>query len=758
MKGETTLNTLADLVEKARKGFGILATGSSAPITRDVANGVPVVHTFHEAVIADPPGRAEPTVDGVLGTPRAAAATVPLHVVKRNGGRPTENRAPAAPVNEQITTAEMLLLSQAPEAVNTERIGDLMVMRNLIRPEQRDMALERQNASGHLFGRVALDMQLVTVSQLQQVIDEQNGNKRPTTRAVLARLGMAEHAIRATLARAKEFGHPLPQIMRDWGGLSQEAVAKAIAIEHGIEYFPFTEIDNIPISTLRAFDIAVDDFSGYVPIGYKGGVAGKRGEIVLLISHPKDMSAATSEFKAHRCEFLVASPTSIQVVYRRYFAQTATKFEEMYQQYKKAVGEQEDVSHSTIFLDLLMALLRHACYCGASDIQMFPTHDVAIIKLRIDGVWDIFKVIPTELLDSLFGVMRNNMFGNNVQDDGLRTGFTDTSLQLNSDQDEGMAALRKAYGDIVERYVFRVEVGNSIQKRTLTIRINDKESTTADVRQLGLDPRTLDRLNAYVRTKSGVFLLVGPTGSGKTTTLHALLHTVDAITESVQTVENPVEYTRGLWMQYQVEAGSKDEGQVWLDYLKGILRNAPDKLLFGEIRDAGTAIGCFMAANTGHLVFSTLHANGAPEAVARLADLEIGRERLSTELLGVLAQRLVRKLCNACKVPDERPETTTLLTPHRTKSLHHVSQLSLFRARTGGCPNCGHTGFRGRRMIYELFHVGKKVRNLLEENAPISELRAEGIITGSMRDSGFRLVAEGVTSLDELATHIDLEY
>ena len=165
-----------------------------------------------------------------------------------------------------------------------------------------------------------------------------------------------------------------------------------------------------------------------------------------------------------------------------------------------------------------------------------------------------------------------------------------------------------------------------------------------------------------------------------------------------------------------------------------------------------------MAANTGHLVFSTLHANGAPEAVARLADLEIGRERLSTELLGVLAQRLVRKLCNACKLADERPETTTLLSPHRSKTLQHVRQFTLFRVRPDGCANCGHTGFRGRRMIYELFHVGNKVRSLLEDNSSISKLREEGLVTGSMRDSGFRLVAEGVTSLDELATHIDLEY
>ena len=149
---------------------------------------------------------------------------------------------------------------------------------------------------------------------------------------------------------------------------------------------------------------------------------------------------------------------------------------------------------------------------------------------------------------------------------------------------------------------------------------------------------------------------------------------------------------------------------------------------------------------------------GAAEAVARLGDLEVSRDKLGTELLGILAQRLVRKLCLSCKVPDDRPDTATLLAPHRSKTLAAVPSLTLFRGRTGGCPNCGHTGYRGRRMLYELLHVNKKVRDLLEEGEPISKLREHGLAGGTMRDSGFRLVAEGVTSIDELATHIDFDY
>ncbi len=649
---------------------------------------------------------------------------------------------------------ELGALAPSSPAATLEKLGDLLIGRQLITPRQLESALERQSVSGHLLGRILLEQGAVTAEQLAQALDAQHGGK-PATADILARLGMPVHQIRATLHRQRTFRHPLTRIMRDWGYLSQEAVAKAIAIEAGLEYFPWAEIDNIAIESLRANGIGLSEFKGFVPVAFAQD--GRRGSIAVLIPDRNRMNAASSEFRQHRCTFMVGSSETIQIIYRKYFAATAEVVAKLLDQHNQALANREDLSKSAIYQDLVMALLRHACYAGASDIQLFPSHDVGMIKLKVDGVWDIFQVVSLELLALLYGVVRNTML-NGVNDAKIAEGFTDCALDLNTDKDEQAQALRSRYADIIDRYVFRVELGNSVQGRTMTIRANDKESTAADLHQLGLDQKTLQRLKAYIRSKSGVFLLCGPTGSGKTTTLYALLRSVDAITESVQTVERPVEYTNGLWLQYPVSAMGEDEGKGWAEALKGILRNAPDKILFGETRDEGTARECFRAANTGHLVLSTLHSNGAAETVGRLTDLGIDREKLATQLLGVLAQRLVRKLCNSCKVPDERPETPQLLAGHTTKALRMSGRIAPFRARDGGCPNCGFTGYRGRRMVYELLHCSKKVKSLLEEGVPVSRLREGGLETsGTMLENAYRLVAEGVTSVDEIALHLDLE-
>jgi len=344
-----------------------------------------------------------------------------------------------------------------------------------------------------------------------------------------------------------------------------------------------------------------------------------------------------------------------------------------------------------------------------------------------------------------------------VNDEALNSGFTECALDLGVSHGEETGSLRRRYADIVERYVFRVEIGNSVQGKTVTIRINDTQATAADLSQLGFDPLTLARLKAYIKTRNGVFLLSGPTGSGKTTTLYALMRSVDPLTVSIQTVESPVEYTHGLWQQFPLNRMDKDEGRQWAAALKGLLRNAPDIILYGETRDEDTAKELFRAANTGHLVLSTLHTNGAVETIERLEDLGIPKAKMSTVLLGVLAQRLVRKLCTHCRLPDERLETHQLIAPFEKTLLRHLARTEPARAREGGCENCGHTGFRGRRIVYELLHCSREMRGRLEQGDALSEIRHRGIATGTMLENGLRLVAEGVTSIDELATHIELE-
>jgi general secretion pathway protein E len=232
-----------------------------------------------------------------------------------------------------------------------------------------------------------------------------------------------------------------------------------------------------------------------------------------------------------------------------------------------------------------------------------------------------------------------------------------------------------------------------------------------------------DRL---IHQPHGIVLVTGPTGSGKTTTLYACLARMDTATTNVLTVEDPIEYELPGIGQTQVNAKID---LTFAKALRAILRQDPDVIMIGEIRDYETAQIAIQASLTGHLVLATLHTNDAPSAVTRLTDMGVEPFLLSSSLLGVLAQRLVRQLCTACRRQD-------------AQGLWHAV----------GCPACGHTGYKGRTGVYELMTADEAVRALIHNRAAESELTAAALAGGlrSMRDDGQRLVAEGVTSAEEV--------
>jgi general secretion pathway protein E len=229
-----------------------------------------------------------------------------------------------------------------------------------------------------------------------------------------------------------------------------------------------------------------------------------------------------------------------------------------------------------------------------------------------------------------------------------------------------------------------------------------------------------------VHQPHGIVLVTGPTGSGKTTTLYASLGRLDTATTNILTVEDPVEYELPGIGQTQVNARIE---LTFAKALRAILRQDPDVIMIGEIRDYETAQIAIQASLTGHLVLATLHTNDAPSAVTRLTDMGVEPFLLSSSLLGVLAQRLVRKLCPECRRQDDQGRW------------HPV-----------GCPECGHSGYRGRTGVYELMVADEQVRGLIHGRAPEAQMRAAAEAAGlrSMREDGERLVAEGITSPEEV--------
>lgn len=549
---------------------------------------------------------------------------------------------------------------------------------------------------------------------LQRALTMQINPEPDLGRALRAMGGKPQH-IELALQQRKLRREPLSMVMRDLGLLSVEKVAKALALHKGYAYFAPEMIDEVNREALLEAGIDGSATPDVIPVALRENTL-----FVAIADERQEQTAKNSFFREKRqIRFLIASQETIQTAYRRLFAKTVEEFD------KALAGNPEDPAYHN---KLLEALLRHACFVGVSDIHMAPSSQSGLILLRVDGVRQNFRVLSKETLDRLIRILA-------------------TDGRVNDMSTMAEASIETPPEDLKDRYGFRVELGNSVNGQTAVIRILDRHGTTADFDSLGFDQETTATLLRYIQTSAGLVFVTGPTGSGKTTSLYSLLKMIDPLERSVQTIENPAEYRSGLWYQYEIKRGTKtDEGREWSEWFRGILRNDPDVVLLGEVRDKGTAQTVVDAANTGHLVFTTLHTNTAIKTVSRLREMGLDMDALANVLLGVLAQRLVRRLCPMCKVQDN-----ALNTREELKSLNNPQGRPHTPFKAGkGCPHCRHTGYRGRRMIYEVLDVNDTIRRLIASNDASHRLLEYLPASKRMWNHGLLLVSYGETSVDEL--------
>jgi general secretion pathway protein E len=274
----------------------------------------------------------------------------------------------------------------------------------------------------------------------------------------------------------------------------------------------------------------------------------------------------------------------------------------------------------------------------------------------------------------------------------------------------------------------------------VVLRLLDKDAGRLDLERLGMEGEPLTQIDVLMRQPHGIVLVTGPTGSGKTTTLYAALSRIDATVTNVMTVEDPVEYDLDGIGQTQVNPRID---MTFARALRAILRQDPDVIMIGEIRDLETAQIAVQASLTGHLVLATLHTNDTASSVTRLTDMGVEPFLLSSSLLGILAQRLVRCLCSVCREAYEPSPTELAL-------LEGAKPAMLYRPV--GCAACAHTGYHRRTGIYELMRVDEGLRHLIHDRVAEQELRAYALQRGmhSLRQDGLRLVISGATSLEEL--------
>ena len=374
-------------------------------------------------------------------------------------------------------------------------------------------------------------------------------------------------------------------------------------------------------------------------------------------------------------------------------------------------------------IKLVNLILFEAVKGNASDIHVQPYEDRLMVRMRIDGVLYDSHQLPRAVQDEVVGrvkVMgRMNIAEKRLSQDGRATvQVGDRAIDLR------IATLPTSFGERV------------------VIRLLDKSARLYDLAELGMDGRTLRAFERLIAVEHGLILVTGPTGSGKSTTLYSALMRIDSRERNILTLEDPIEYQLQGVSQTQV---NDKKGMTFAKGLRSVLRQDPDVIMVGEIRDLETATMAIQSSLTGHLVFSTLHTNDAASAVTRLLDLGIEPYLVASCLVGVLAQRLVRRVCPACGKPCEpnEPELRWLGVGR--------ARAAKMRAATG-CPECRNTGYRGRLGTFELLALDDDLRRLVQGRAAASEIRRTAIGTGTrtLRDDGIEKILAGVTTISEV--------
>jgi general secretion pathway protein E len=435
-----------------------------------------------------------------------------------------------------------------------------------------------------------------------------------------------------------------------------------------------------------------------------------------VLSNPQDIHKFTAEF------FTLAK--SVRMALKTGGNNGGASFEQLVELGK--TNKQLDANDQSV-VQVVDWLWQYAFDQRASDIHLEPRREQGVIRFRIDGVLHSVYQMPMGVLNAMTARIK-------------LLGRMDV-VERRRPQD-GRIKTRNPRGDEVE---MRISTLPTAFGEKMVMRIFDPDNAVKDLDALGFSAHDGQRWEALVKRPHGIILVTGPTGSGKTTTLYSTLKRVATEEVNVSTVEDPIEMIEASFNQTQVQT-QLDFG--FAEGLRALMRQDPDIIMVGEIRDMQTAEMAVQAALTGHLVFSTLHTNDAPSAVTRLLELGIPAYLINATLLGVLAQRLVRTLCEQCKAPDS---ATTRETLGEMVAPWQISG-GFKPYKPVGCVDCRMTGFRGRMGLYELLVVSEGFKSKLGKEPNMAELRHQAVADGMrpLRLAGALQVAAGHTVIDEV--------
>ena len=493
---------------------------------------------------------------------------------------------------------------------------------------------------------------------------------------------------------------------------------------------------------LRFYDLETTDIPPKVTDLIPGEVARERKVCAVMLagktltvamSNPMDLETVdTLRFQTSlSIDVAVASERQILAALEKAHGFSEQKVENMLGAMGDALDvrrkdEDDEKGDDALIVKYVTQIIQNAISSRASDIHVEPMDDHLRIRYRIDGVCLTMDPAPKRLQGPVIQRLK------------IMTG----TMQIEEKRKPQDGRIKVKIGD--KRIDLRVSSLPSVHGEAFVMRILDSDSLRLNLEDMGFDPGDYKNYMGLIRRPNGIVLVTGPTGSGKTTTLYATLNTLNTIDRKIITAEDPVEYHLSGINQCQVQH------KIGLDFpriLRSMLRQAPNVILVGEIRDAETAQIAIQASLTGHLVFSTLHTNDAPSAITRLIDMGVQPFLVATSIQAVLAQRLIRVNCPKCQ-EKYTPDTKTLLSLNLRPEQYPDVQF----VRGKGCEYCKGTGFRGRKGIFEMMVMNRQLRDLAFEKAPNNEVRKAAIANGmcSLAVDGVRKVLSGLTVPDEV--------
>ncbi|MCZ6794610.1 MAG: ATPase, T2SS/T4P/T4SS family [Planctomycetota bacterium] len=543
---------------------------------------------------------------------------------------------------------------------------------------------------------------------------------------------VTEFDIQQAVQTQKDNGGAIGQILVQNGLVTDEDLSRALAEQVGLEFVDLEKVA-IPEEAVDLVDSNTAETFQVMPVHYDGNT------LTVAIAKPDNLSVLDdlrfSLPKVANFRAMVASEEAIRRLIDKFYGDGHGTMDELLASgVGKETGEKRGINdiakleqdaNAGPVVKLLNMILLQAIRDRSADIHLEPFENDFKVRYRVDGV--LYEMMPppphlARALISRVKVMANlDIAETRLPQDGR--------IELN------------VGGNPVD---LRVSTLPTMFGESVVMRILDRANLALDLEGLGFRPDELKTFRSLISKPNGIILVTGPTGSGKTTTLYSALHEANTIDVKIITTEDPVEYDLEGIVQVQI---NEEIGVTFARCLRAILRQDPDKILVGEVRDLETCQIAVEASLTGHIVFSTLHTNDAPSAVTRILDLGLEPFLIAATLEGIMAQRLVRRICLNCKTPYD-PSDEELYELELTRPQVEGQQFYYGK----GCKQCNNTGYKGRIAIFEMMVITDRLRNMIMDQASTAELRKasqeEGMRT--LRDAGLFHIYDGVTAIEEV--------